>query len=102
MPRVSWKVPFISNFLFSKPFINLEYLPPDLFKIKPKIRNRNSVINKLFIGKRFRIFNGKTFITLNVNSDMIGHRFGEFSVTKRLGHRGEIVLRKKKNYRKKQ
>jgi len=27
---------------------------------------------------------------------MFGHRLGEFSVTKRLGHRGQIILRKKK------
>lgn len=101
MPRVSWKMPFISPFLFSKPFINLDSSSESL-KIKPKIWNRNSVVCKLFVNKRFRIFNGKTFITLNVTSDMIGHRLGEFSVTKRLGHRGQIVLRKKKNYRKKQ
>jgi len=100
MARVSWKIPYVAPFLFSKPFINIEKNPINSLKIKAKIWNRNSVVSKVFVNKRFRIFNGKTFITLNVTSDMIGHRLGEFSFTKRLGHRGEIILRKKKNYRK--
>ena len=100
MARVSWKIPYISPFLFSKPFISL-YANSDSLKIKPKIWNRSSVINKIFLNKRFRLFNGKNFITLNVSSDMFGHRLGEFSVTKRLGHRGQIILRKNKNFRKK-
>ena len=35
------------------------------------------------IGKKYLIYNGKTFISLLVTADMIGHKFGEFANTRK-------------------
>ncbi len=42
-----------------------------------------------FVGHTFLIHNGKTFIKLFVTEDMVGHRLGEFSLTRIFrGHGG--------------
>lgn len=35
------------------------------------------------LGKRIRIYNGAWFLTQTVNAEMIGSKFGEYSITKR-------------------
>ena len=69
----------------------------------PPIRTyrRSSVINEEFVGLTIEIHNGKNFIPVYIREDMVGHRLGEFSPTRKfLGHGGskEKVLpaRKKK------
>ena len=89
MSRVSWKIPFIAPFLLSKTFID------NMIQKKPRIWNRNSIISQAFVDKKFRVFNGKDFITINVTSDMIGHKFGEFAITKFFGYR---ISKKKKKH----
>ena len=43
-----------------------------------------------FIGHSFEVHNGKLFMTVNVNENMVGHRLGEFAPTRRFrGHRKE-------------
>lgn len=51
------------------------------FKKSKKIR-RNCTILKYHVDKTFNIHNGKNFILLTVNSNMVGHRFGEFCLTR--------------------
>lgn len=48
-----------------------------------KIYSRRSLILPKFLGKTFLIYNGKIFISLKVSEDIIGHRFGEFSTTRK-------------------
>ncbi len=48
-----------------------------------KIWSRRSVILPEFIGKQVAIHNGKTFISLKITEDMIGHKLGEFAITRR-------------------
>ncbi len=36
-----------------------------------------------YIEKQFQIYNGKTFIPLKVSEEMIGHKFGEFAITRK-------------------
>ncbi len=36
-----------------------------------------------FIGKVFEVYNGKRFIRLKVMEEMIGHKLGEFSLTRK-------------------
>ena len=50
------------------------------FKKSKKIR-RNCTILKYHVDKTFNIHNGKNFVLLTVNSNMVGHRFGEFCLT---------------------
>lgn len=52
------------------------------------IWSRASMITPEWIGRKVSIHNGKTFISLQVTQDMVGHRWGEFSSTrKRAKHR---------------
>lgn len=40
-----------------------------------------------FIGHKFAVHNGKDFIDVYVTEDMVGHKLGEFSVTRKFrGH----------------
>jgi len=51
-------------------------------KIPIKIFARNSTITPKCVGFKFLIHNGKSFLPLEVTSNMIGHKFGEFSFTR--------------------
>ena len=84
MSRSVWKVPYISNIFFS-----------NLFK-KTKVFNiwqRSSIIPNSFLNRKLRVHNGIWLLTLNIKSSMVGHKFGEFSFSKRMGK--EIHLKKK-------
>ena len=64
--------------------------PSVLKKIKQKLRKpklwvRNATILGEFVDHEFEIHNGKSFITLKVTEDMIGHKFGEFASTRLMG-----------------
>ena len=48
-----------------------------------KIFNRNCIITPICLGNTFEIHNGKTFIKLVITEDMIGYKFGEFSITRK-------------------
>jgi small subunit ribosomal protein S19 len=48
-----------------------------------KTWSRRSVILPSLIGKQIMIHNGKTFITLKVTDQMIGHKCGEFASTRK-------------------
>lgn len=50
---------------------------------KNKIWSRRSVILPFLSGKQILIHNGKTFITLKVTDEMIGHKIGEFASTRK-------------------
>ena len=45
--------------------------------------SRASIILPENIGKQFKIHNGKGWILRSVIESMVGHKFGEFSVTKK-------------------
>lgn len=52
-----------------------------------KTHNREYVITPQMVGVTFGVYNGKTFEQVNVVPEMMGHRLGEFSATrKRLNH----------------
>jgi small subunit ribosomal protein S19 len=43
-----------------------------------------------FIGHTFAVHNGKTFVQVFITDNMVGHKLGEFSVTRTFrGHGGE-------------
>jgi small subunit ribosomal protein S19 len=43
---------------------------------------RRSTIAPEFIGHTFLVHNGKTFISVYVTEEMVGHKLGEFSPTR--------------------
>lgn len=53
-----------------------------------KIWSRASMITPEMIGYTFGVHNGKVFIDVKVMEDMVGHRFGEFSPTRKFVKHG--------------
>jgi small subunit ribosomal protein S19 len=48
-----------------------------------KTWSRRSTIYPDFIGHTFAVHNGKEFIPVYVTEDMVGHKLGEFSMTRK-------------------
>ena len=77
------------------------YVSPKLMKkvvamaesgVKKPIKtwSRTSTIYPEFIGFTFAVYNGKKHIPVYVTSDMVGHKLGEFSLTRTFkGHAGQ-------------
>lgn len=53
-----------------------------------KVWNRACVISPEMIGFKFGVYNGKVHVEVLVVEDMIGHRLGEFSPTKKFTKHG--------------
>ena len=47
-----------------------------------KTHFRHLVIVPQMIGMKMGVYNGKTFFTIEIVNEMLGHRLGEFSVTR--------------------
>jgi len=47
-----------------------------------KTWSRRSTITPDFVGHTINIHNGKTFVTLFVTENMVGHKLGEFAPTR--------------------
>ena len=54
-----------------------------------KTWSRRSTIYPDFIGHTFAVHNGKDFIPVYVTEDMVGHKLGEFALTRKFGGHGE-------------
>jgi small subunit ribosomal protein S19 len=56
-----------------------------------KTWSRSATITPEMVGFTFGVHNGKDFITVYVSEDMVGHKLGEFSPTRKfLRHGGKI------------
>lgn len=86
MSRSVWKIPFISNILFSN----------SLKKKNFTVWSRCSTIPQIFVNKKLRVYNGTWYLSLNVKPSMVGKKFGEFSFTKRTGSSIHTGSKKKK------
>ena len=53
-----------------------------------KTWSRASEISPEMVGFVFAVHNGKDFITVRVSEDMVGHRLGEFSPTRKFTRHG--------------
>ena len=53
-----------------------------------KTWSRRSTIYPVFIGHTFAVHNGKEFIPVYVTEDMVGHKLGEFALTRKFGGHG--------------
>ena len=55
-----------------------------------KTWSRRSTIFPDFIGLTFAVHNGKDFIPVYVTEEMVGHKLGEFALTRKFGgHAGQ-------------
>ena len=59
-----------------------------------KTWSRRSTIYPEFIGLTFGVHNGKEFIPVYVTEDMVGHKLGEFSLTRKFGGHGDNKKKK--------
>jgi small subunit ribosomal protein S19 len=97
----------MSRSLYKGPYINEKILKKIDGK-KPaqtgtiKLWDRASVISPEMVGFTFGVYNGKTHIDVFVAEEMVGHRFGEFSPTKKFIRHGgkmqkELEVKKKES-----
>ncbi len=77
MSRSKWKGPFSEI----KKLRNFKH-KSSIFK-QTKIWSRRSVILPDCLNKKFLVYNGKIFNPVTVSENMIGHKFGEFSATRK-------------------
>ena len=78
MARSVWKGPFVEESLIKK----VEKLKNDPIKKPIKTWSRKSTILPDFVGVSFLIYNGKKFIPITISEDMVGHKLGEFVLTR--------------------
>ena len=85
MARSIKKGPFVDEHLMKK----VEALNAAGKKEVIKTWSRRSTIFPEFIGHTFAVHNGREFIPVYVTEDMVGHKLGEFSLTRKFtGHAG--------------
>ncbi|TET12767.1 30S ribosomal protein S19 [Candidatus Aerophobetes bacterium] len=53
-----------------------------------KTWSRRSTITPDFVGYTFAVHNGKDFHRVYISEDMVGHKLGEFSPTRKFTHHG--------------
>ena len=83
MTRAIWKGPFVHPSLLKK----IDKLKNNPTKKPIKTWSRNSTIIPDFVGHSFMIHNGKSFIPITISEEMVGHKLGEFSPTRKFsGH----------------
>jgi small subunit ribosomal protein S19 len=78
MGRSLKKGPFVDDHLMEK--VEKAMAGGDRKPIKTW--SRRSLITPDFVGLTFLVHNGKTFSSVYVTENMVGHRLGEFSLTK--------------------
>ena len=79
MSRSVWKGPFVDPSLIKK----VEKLKKQINKPPIKTWSRKSTIIPEFVGYSFLIHNGMKFIPIRISEEMVGHKLGEFSPTRR-------------------
>ncbi len=78
MSRSLKKGPYVDEGLFRK----VEVLNETRRKEPIKTWRRACTIVPEFVGHTFKVHNGKLFIDVFVTEDMVGHKLGEFSLTR--------------------
>ena len=81
MARSSKKKPYVFDRLLAK----VKKLNEANKKEVIKTWSRRSTIYPDFIGHTFAVHNGKDFIPVYVTEDMVGHKLGEFALTRKFG-----------------
>ena len=89
MSRSSIKGPYVDAKLIKK----VESLKLAGKKEVLKTWARSSQIPPEFVGYTFAVHNGKIFKEVFITEDMVGHRLGEFSLTRNFRGHGRIVKR---------
>ena len=78
MSRSVWKGPYVCKSLIKKAKAARESAKKQIIKTW----SRSATIIQDFVGLTFGIHNGQKFIPVLVTEDMVGHKLGEFSLTR--------------------
>ena len=78
MSRSVKKGPFVDDHLMKK----VDKMNQSAKRTPIKTWSRRSMILPEFVGNTFEVHNGKAFITVFVSDNMVGHRLGEFAITR--------------------
>ena len=93
MSRSVKKGPFVDEHLYKK----VEALNAEGKKKVIQTWSRRSTIFPEFIGHTIAVYNGKEHIPVYVQEDMVGHKLGEFAITRTYrGHGKDAEKRSKK------
>ena len=84
MARSVKKGPFVDEHLMKKVVAMNESGKKDVIKTW----SRRSTIFPEFVGHTFAVHNGNKFIPVYVTEDMVGHKLGEFALTRTFGGHG--------------
>lgn len=90
MPRSLKKGPFVDHHLMKK--IETAKAANDRRPIKTW--SRRSMILPEFIGLTVAVHNGKQHVPVLINENMVGHKLGEFALTR--SYRGHVADKKSK------
>lgn len=88
MSRSSKKGPFLDKNIIKKIESGLGTKQSPI-----KTWSRACQIAPSFVGKYFKVHNGRIFIDVFVTEDMVGHRLGEFAPTRTFRGHGQVVKR---------
>ena len=91
MARSLKKGPFVDESLMKKVRKNNESEKKEVIKTW----SRRSTIFPEFVGHTFAVHNGKTHVPVYVTEDMVGHKLGEFALTRTFGGHGADKKKKK-------
>ena len=87
MSRSTKKGPFVDAKLLKKV---IALAPEDKTVIKTWARS--SSISPEMVGKTIAVHNGKTHVPVFITENMVGHKIGEFSLTRKFrGHSGKLA-----------
>ena len=90
MPRSVKKGPFIDDHLMKK----VDAMNKSNEKRIIRTWSRRSTVVPEMVGHTFAVHNGRKFIPVYVSENMVGHKLGEFAVTRTF--KGHIVDKKAK------
>jgi small subunit ribosomal protein S19 len=88
MPRSLKKGPFVEHYLAKKIAAASKESNPSKRVISTY--SRRSMVTPQMVGLTFAVHNGRKFMPVFINEQMVGHKLGEFSLTRTFhGHTGE-------------
>ena len=90
MSRSIWKGPFVDRHLLKK----VEQFRAGAIKGVVKTWSRRSTVFPDFVGHTVAVYNGKSHVPVYITEDMVGHKLGEFSLTRT--YRGHAADKKAK------
>lgn len=86
MSRSIWKPPHVDASLLKKV---KKYLKGER-KVGIKTYSRSSEILPIMVGLNIQVYDGRKFVPVEVKEEMVGHKLGEFAVTRTFrGHSGD-------------